>query len=257
LSTPDTACYEGVAEVVGWIPPEAPWELTWDTVSVAPEEVAEGATWWALEAAAGAQVPWSLVWPEEGCAGSGVYEVPAFAEVTADVNWPAECVPWADLPVALVNTGGGATDVEWWIREPGTGVVLDQIQGETALWHPTFPGDVLVQLTASIGGNCAVSAANNLCVLSPQQWFLADRFSPNGDGLNETLGVHSHPLASFRMRVLNRWGELVADLTEPQPGWDGQFRGQPAPTGVYVVHLEMAFTDGASVTTSRHVALVR
>ena len=114
-----------------------------------------------------------------------------------------------------------------------------------------------MQVTASIDGDCAVSASNTVCVLSPQQWFLADRFSPNGDGLNEHLGVRGHPMDAFRMRILNRWGELVADLNAPQPGWDGQFRGSPAPTGVYVVQLEMTFTDGSTVTTERHVTLVR
>ena len=257
LSTPDTACYQGQAEVVGWILPEAPWELTWGGDLLVPDDVANGVVSWAMNEPAGAQVPWALVWPEEGCTGSGVYVVPAHPEVTADVNWPADCVPWDELPVVLVNDGGGATDVEWWIREPGTGVVWDQTQGATALWNPALPGEVLVQLTASIGGDCAVSASHSVCVLSPLQWFLADQFSPNGDGLNEHLVLRSHPLTAFHMRVINRWGELVADLNTPQPGWDGTFRGQPAPTGVYVVHLDLTFTDGSTVTTSRHVTLVR
>ena len=257
LSTPDTACFEGAAEVLGWILPEAPWELTWDTTAVVPDDAANDTTWWVLDAAAGSSVPWTVTWPEEGCTGSGVFVVPGHPEVTADVNWPADCVPWDALPVGLAIEGGGATDVEWWVREPGTGVVLDQIQGETALWNPQLPGEVLVQVTASIDGDCAVSASNTVCVLSPQQWFLADRFSPNGDGLNEHLGVRGHPMDAFRMRILNRWGELVADLNAPQPGWDGQFRGSPAPTGVYVVQLEMTFTDGSTVTTERHVTLVR
>jgi gliding motility-associated-like protein len=257
LSTPDTACFDGQAEVLGWILPEAPWELTWDTTAVVPDDAANDTTWWVLDAAAGGNVPWTLTWPEEGCTGSGVYAVPAYPEVTADVNWPADCVPWDALPVGLALDGGGATDVEWWIREPGTGVVLDQIQGASALWNPALPGEVLVQATASIGGDCAVSTSGTVCVLSPQQWFLADRFSPNDDGLNDALGVRGHPMDAFRMRIFNRWGELVADLNAPQPGWDGQFRGRPAPTGVYVVQLEMTFTDGSTVTTERHVTLVR
>lgn len=257
LSTPDTACFEGTAEVEAWILPGAPWELTWDTLLTVPDDVTPDTTWWALSAAAGAQVPWTLSWPAEGCAASGVYAVPAHPEVTAEVNWPADCVEWSELPVLLVNEGGGATTEAWWFREPGTGEVLAQTQGPTATWSPDLPGNVLVQLTASIDGNCAASAAHPLCVLAPMQWFLADQFSPNGDGLNEFLGVRSHPLNSFRMRIINRWGELVADLNAPQPGWDGTQRGKPAPSGVYVVHLDMTFTDGTSVTTQRHVALVR
>lgn len=257
LSTPDTACFDGMAAVEAWILPAAPWELTWDSTAVAPDDMSADTTWWVLEASAGTTVAWALEWPAEGCAGTGMYTVPAYPEVTAEVAWPEECVEWSALPVGLVNAGGGATSVEWWFREPGTGEVLAQTQGPTATWQPDAPGDVLVQLTASIGGDCAVSTSGTVCVLAPMQWFLADQFSPNGDGLNEFLGVRAHPMSAFRMRVINRWGELVADLNAPQPGWDGTHRGTPAPTGVYVVQLDMTFTDGTAVTTQRHVTLVR
>jgi hypothetical protein len=50
---------------------------------------------------------------------------------------------------------------------------------------------------------------------------------------------------------------LVGQFNEPQPGWDGQFNGRPAPTGIYVVQLDMQFTDGSAVTIQRHVTLVR
>lgn len=257
LITPDTACFGGIASVSASIAPAGAWELTWDTLQLLQDDVIENSTWWAVESDAGTSVHWNLSWPEESCEASGIYVVPSYAQVTTEVNWPQACVPWGELPVVLVNDGGGATTETWWVREPGTGNILDQINGPMAIWSPVLPGDYLVQLTASIDGECSESASQSICVLAPQQWFMADQFSPNGDNLNDCLGVRAHPLSQFSMRIINRWGELVGQFNEPQPGWDGQFNGRPAPTGIYVVQLDMQFTDGSAVTIQRHVTLVR
>jgi gliding motility-associated-like protein len=71
-------------------------------------------------------------------------------------------------------------------------------------------------------------------------------FSPNNDGMNDRfLPVFFCPTATMRLRIFNRWGELVFEGENPDQGWDGTHAGQPAPADVYVWALEYeAFREG-------------
>ncbi len=60
-------------------------------------------------------------------------------------------------------------------------------------------------------------------------------FSPNGDGYNETF----RPLGSaeyateYQMTIWNRWGQEVFRSVDVYSGWDGNYKGSQAHTGVY------------------------
>lgn len=61
-------------------------------------------------------------------------------------------------------------------------------------------------------------------------------FSPNGDGSNEVFRPvvqDFSKVASYTLRVYNRWGQCVFVSGKPLDGWDGRWKGQPAEPGVY------------------------
>jgi len=60
-------------------------------------------------------------------------------------------------------------------------------------------------------------------------------FTPNGDGINDLFQPLGAAVFSkdFDMSIWNRWGQEVYRSTDPTKGWDGNFKGQPAITGVY------------------------
>ncbi len=63
-------------------------------------------------------------------------------------------------------------------------------------------------------------------------------FTPNGDGVNDYFQVKALSLKLFSGKILNRWGRVVFEWTDPkvlEKGWNGQYQndGQPAPTGTY------------------------
>ncbi|GAB4092743.1 PKD domain-containing protein [Flaviaesturariibacter terrae] len=71
------------------------------------------------------------------------------------------------------------------------------------------------------------------------QVFVANAFTPNGDGVNDVLYLQSSGIAKVRyFRIFNRWGELVFERTEftpndPRFSWDGRVRGVPASPDVF------------------------
>ena len=84
-------------------------------------------------------------------------------------------------------------------------------------------------------------------------------FSPNGDFLNDIF----RPLGSakftteYEMTVWSRWGEEVFRSTTPETGWDGNFKGQPAITGVYAYIIKYKNVYGESKLLKGNVTLTR
>ncbi len=88
-------------------------------------------------------------------------------------------------------------------------------------------------------------------------------FSPNGDGLNDLLRVHGDSDVHVEIfRVFDRWGELLYEATDfpvndAATGWDGTFRGQPMPQGVYIWYIEATFQDGSRAVFKGNTTLIR
>lgn len=69
-------------------------------------------------------------------------------------------------------------------------------------------------------------------------------FSPNGDGSNDLYGIFSTNAASQEAYIYNRWGNLMAELNEPNSTWDGKVNGNNASEGVYFLKYRVIGLDG-------------
>lgn len=84
-------------------------------------------------------------------------------------------------------------------------------------------------------------------------------FTPNGDGINDVF----RPLGSakysheFDLSVWNRWGQEVFRSTDPTVGWDGNYRGQGAQTGVYAYVITYKNVFNESKILKGNLTLVR
>ncbi|GAB4401961.1 MAG: hypothetical protein OHK0053_25370 [Microscillaceae bacterium] len=84
------------------------------------------------------------------------------------------------------------------------------------------------------GSSCPVYYNTFFVTLScAPQFQVPEAFSPNGDGLNDKLRFFGKDLARLRFQVFNRWGELVFESRRAQDWWDGNYRGNAAPAGIY------------------------
>ena len=89
-------------------------------------------------------------------------------------------------------------------------------------------------------------------------------FSPDGDGDNDYLSVFTKKnikkIADFT--IFDRWGNQLYTRQNFPPnqvylGWDGQFRGKPAPRAVYVYTLTVERQDGILETYTGDFAIVK
>ncbi|GIK69244.1 MAG: hypothetical protein BroJett020_05390 [Bacteroidota bacterium] len=87
---------------------------------------------------------------------------------------------------------------------------------------------------------------------------LPTAFSPNADGENDVFRVlGTKYVQSIELRVYNRWGQEVFYSNQKEIGWDGNFKGQPAPTGVYAYTLVATLPNGEIITKKGNVTLKR
>ena len=83
-------------------------------------------------------------------------------------------------------------------------------------------------------------------------------FSPNGDGNNDILNILGGNFEAVDFKVYNNWGEVVyATQDVDTQGWDGTFKGEPQPLGVYVYVARVITYDGVEHILSGDVSLIR
>ncbi|MEO6631268.1 MAG: gliding motility-associated C-terminal domain-containing protein, partial [Mucilaginibacter sp.] len=89
------------------------------------------------------------------------------------------------------------------------------------------------------------------------QVFVANAFTPNGDGKNDVVHVRNENIKTLKFYVYSQWGELLFMSQSQQNGWDGTFKGKPEPAGVYVYYVEIVLTNGEQVNKKGTITLLR
>jgi gliding motility-associated-like protein len=107
---------------------------------------------------------------------------------------------------------------------------------------------------------CADTATVTVFVEQPCPFYIPNVFHPasNSGAGNDRFGIFSATIepTGFQLRVYSRWGELVFESNNPDITWDGSFRNEQAPPGVYLYLLRMTTCDGP-IQASGDVTLVR
>jgi trimeric autotransporter adhesin len=91
----------------------------------------------------------------------------------------------------------------------------------------------------------------------PDQIYIPNSFSPNGDGLNDVLQVYGYIIKDLTFTVYNQWGEKVAESRQQNPAWDGTYKGKKQPMGVYIYVCRITLLDGTVQTRKGSINLVR
>lgn len=83
-------------------------------------------------------------------------------------------------------------------------------------------------------------------------------FTPNGDGKNDILlPLGTRYIRSISVQIWNRWGQLVFSSNDPTKGWDGNYQGTEAQTGVYAYLIKYTNFKGEEKMSKGNVTLIR
>lgn len=103
-----------------------------------------------------------------------------------------------------------------------------------------------VQATVNISGNnCSAQIQIPVTVIPNYDIFIPNVFTPNADGNNDLFRIFGNiPALKFLdVQIFNRIGEKVFESNDLNFSWDGTYKGQTLPPGVFVYTMKAVFVD--------------
>ena len=119
------------------------------------------------------------------------------------------------------------------------------------------PQTTTYTVTVTDISGCADTITFTLFVVADKQLFIPNVFSPNGDGINDILQVHTFGDNFFHLLIFDRIGEKVFESFNTEQGWDGKFNGQYVPPGVFTYHVVVNYLDGDAVQRNGTITVLR
>lgn len=175
--------------------------------------------------------------------------------------------PWetdADhADVQFTDQSTGDVDSWQWVFGDG-GLATEPDPGYTFLEPGTWP----VTLTVTDGHGCTASVEHPVVITPIYDITIPNAFTPNpnggGGGFYDPYALDNdvfYPFIRFvknyRMRIFNRWGELVFESDDIKRGWDGYYRGQLSQQDVYVYQIWVRFVDNKEMQRRGDLTLFR
>ena len=137
--------------------------------------------------------------------------------------------------------------------------------GSTILQNPTyvFPdtGLMEIQLVITHIYGCVDTMIQYVDVEPKVTYFLPNAFTPNEDAKNEFFrgGGYFRGLRDFDIKIMNRWGGVVFESSDPSEGWNGlkNNTGRMSPNGVYLVYVRFIGPRGMPKELKGYATLIR
>jgi len=117
--------------------------------------------------------------------------------------------------------------------QPNTdGKVCYRVEASYNMDYPSLPADSLL-----------TSLSNVVCIAQPGRIIAPNAFAPNGvNNIFKPVTVNIDP-ANYNMIIMNRWGGVVFESSNPEDGWDGKYKGRDAQEGVYAYYFSYSGFD--------------
>lgn len=170
----------------------------------------------------------------------GTYTLTATSSVTGCTSTRSVAVHPSE-PATITYTTSADFSSQTYITVTATGIGGNyeyQLDGGAFQDSPTFynvSGGVHI-ITVRDKNGCGDETSSVLVIN------FVPYFTPNGDGTNDTWNIPDLQGAqNVHIRIMDRYGKVVANLSPTGPGWDGNLNGHPLPSSDYwfVVSYEL------------------
>lgn len=91
---------------------------------------------------------------------------------------------------------------------------------------------------------------------TPVLW-VPNAFTPNNDGYNNQFVIVPGGIKEFEIEIFNRWGERVFASKNTAKSWDGTYKNQPCPDGVYMYKIRYTGGDNLIKIQKGNITLIR
>lgn len=95
-------------------------------------------------------------------------------------------------------------------------------------------------------------------IVTQRNILIPNAFTPNGDGRNDVFRlINAKGAQLLEFKIFNRWGTVMFNSVNPEEGWDGRYRNQEQPVGVYGYGIRIKYSDGVIETYRGTITLIR
>ncbi|HKR05794.1 MAG TPA: PKD domain-containing protein, partial [Bacteroidia bacterium] len=194
-----------------------------------------------------------IITTQEGCADTLIQDVDIMFYPLPVADFKAEPTV-ASVFNSTVNFADESQNAITWNWTFGDGRKAD-VQNPKHYYDEIGKFNVKLIVTNIAG---CVSEYNELVLITP--FYVPNAFTPNADGMNDVFFSSGYVLdvASYDMRIFNRWGQKVFENNDYHHFWNGLDRNHnPSPAGTYVYSIKVVTKTGKPFEYQGTVALVR
>jgi gliding motility-associated-like protein len=172
---------------------------------------------------------------DTGCEQEATVDVPGYDPIQANFSLVPgdDCLTNLEPEMQILDFSSGATSGFWDFGDGSS--PQPYVLGQTLVYSYPDTGEYTVSLTIENEGGCSSYHEASICVILESRLFAPTAFSPNGDGVNEIFKFVGLEVTSLDWEVYNRYGELMYRGQGLNDAWDGFYRGERVPQGVYTV----------------------
>ena len=159
-----------------------------------------------------------------------------------------------------INLFATSTNTISYVWEPSTTLSCATCQSPVA--NPTETTTYIVTAYNELGCE-AKDEVTIFLICDNGQLFLANTFTPNGDGHNDRFYPQGKGMLNIlQFSIYNRWGEKVFEANNIQPnndliGWDGTYKGETLTPDVYVYVVKAVCYTGDIIEVKGDISLIR
>jgi gliding motility-associated-like protein len=121
-------------------------------------------------------------------------------------------------------------------------------------------GTYTISLTVEDLYGCFDTYFQTIDITKGYEIILPNAFTPNGDGINETIRPVSNCMTKIKMSIYDTWGSLIyVEVAENQDiyGWDGTIDGNPAENGNYILVVKAESWNGKVIDINGPITLIK
>jgi gliding motility-associated-like protein len=174
-----------------------------------------------------------------GCAVDTALEILNLNEFIVNASGGGTVTLGQAVELHAVSTGSTAVTYAW---TPSQGVVCPACANTTSI-----PTRFTMYTVIAIDTNgCMAQDTVSADVIEDYTVFTPNAFTPNGDGNNDYFQFYGNAagLKHINIMIFDRWGEKIYEADEPTFKWDGMYKGELVPPGVYVYVMKLVFING-------------
>ena len=182
-----------------------------------------------------------------------------FADFTTNSTNSDFCSVFAvSDPITFTNISTGDVVNYTWNFGDGS-PLISNIENPTHIYDVI--GEYVVSLTVEDEYGCFDTYSQTIDITKGYEIILPNAFTPNGDGVNETIRPVYNCMTKVQMSVYDTWGSLIyaesSDVDGNIYGWDGTIDGTPAENGNYIMVVRAVALNGTVIDLNGPVTLIK